>query len=110
MFQTSQARIGLLLMSILMLAQSSSQAADSDQLKSECEALLVQQWQALSNESYSAANKMLDRARQKGCLRQPLASQLCSIPADQEAIHAESGNTTLVNIARNQQRFLGCDL
>jgi hypothetical protein len=109
MLPTSQTRIGFFLASML-LVQSSPQAAESDQLKSECEALLIQQWQALSKENYSAANKMLDRARMEGCLRQPVAKQLCSIPSDQEAIYAESGNATLVNIARNQQRLLGCDM
>lgn len=108
MLQTSQTQIGLLMTMILVL--SSPQAVESDELKTECEALLTQQWQALFHENYSGANKMLDRARQKGCLRQPLASKLCGIPADQEATHAERGNATLVNIARNQQRLLGCEM
>jgi hypothetical protein len=109
MVPSSRTLIGLFLVSMILVLTSHQDAA-SDQLKSECEALLTQQWQALADENYSAANKMLDRARQKGCLRQPLASQLCSIPDNQEAIHAASGNATLVNIARNQQRLLGCEM
>jgi hypothetical protein len=94
----------------LLLATGGSEADEPAPSAPDCRALITQQWQALEHGDYDAANKALDRARKDGCLQQPVASELCSIPADQEAIQGAKGNATLVNIARNQQRLLGCAL
>jgi hypothetical protein len=85
-------------------------AAETSQLLADCEALLTQQWDSLAKGDYDAANKTFDKVRLDGCLEQRLASQLCAIPAEQESIYDAKGDTTLVNIARNQQRLLGCEM
>lgn len=94
----------------LLLVPGGSEAGDTSPSVSDCRALITEQWQALTHGNYDAANKSFDRARKDGCLQQPVASELCSIPADQEAIQGAKGNATLLNIARNQQRLLGCHL
>jgi len=94
----------------LWLLSGDLKADETSPQVSQCRALLTQQWQALSDGNYAAANKSLNRARQDGCLQQPVASELCNIPADQEAIHDAKGNANLANMARNQQRLLGCEL
>ncbi len=103
------ARASLVTLSLMLLPGGLAAQETSPQV-SQCRALLTQQWQDLSNGNYAAANKSLNRARQDGCLRQPTASELCDIPADQEAIHDAKGNANLANMARNQQRLFGCEL
>lgn len=93
-----------------LLVPGGSEADEVGPSAADCRALITQQWQALTQGNYDAANKSFDRARRDGCLLQPVASELCSIPADQEAAQGAKGNATLVNIARNQQRLLGCSL
>ena len=85
-------------------------AADTSQLLSKCQGLLTEQWKSLSKGEYDAANKTFDKARQEGCLQRPVADQLCAIPAEQEKAHDKLGNATLVDMARNQQRLLGCQM
>ncbi len=92
----------------LMVAAGSAAAGETGQLISSCQVLLSHQWQALSKGNEAAANKVLGRARQEGCLQPPIATRLCHIPAEQEAIQDLKGHTALVNIARSQQRLLGC--
>jgi hypothetical protein len=92
----------------LTIAAGSAAAGEAGQLTATCQILLSQQWQALSKGNEAAANKVLGRARQDGCLQPPVAARLCHIPAEQEAIQDLDGNTALVNIARSQQRLLGC--
>ncbi len=92
----------------LMVAAGRAAAGETGQLISSCQVLLSHQWQALSKGNEAAANKVLGRARQEGCLQPPIATRLCHIPAEQEAIQDLKGHTALVNIARSQQRLLGC--
>ncbi len=92
----------------LTVGAGSAAAAEAGQLTATCQILLSRQWQALSKGNETAANKALGRARQEGCLQPPVAARLCHIPAEQEAIQDLDGNTALVNIARSQQRLLGC--
>ncbi len=102
---------GLLLMAIcLMVAPDRTAARQTDQMVSTCEILLSEQWHALSQGNGNAANKVLGRARRQGCLEPPVASDLCHIPAGQEAVQDLNGNTELVNVARSQQRLLGCQV
>ena len=72
--------------------------------------LEIEQWHTLSQGNGNAANKVLGRARRQGCLEPPVASGLCHIPAGQEALQGPNGNTELVNVARSQQRLLGCQV
>ena len=97
-----------ILVTCLTVAPGSAAAGEAGQLTSSCQVLLAQQWQALSKGNEAAANKVLGRARQEGCLQPPIATRLCHIPAEQEAIQDLKGHTALVNIARSQQRLLGC--
>lgn len=106
---SSLAWVGLVAVAIA-LATGGPMAAETDRLTSDCRALLAQQWRALSKGDYDAADKTFNRARQEGCLQPPVAGQLCDIPADQEAIQDAKGNASLANIARNQQRLLGCEM
>ncbi len=92
----------------LTIASGSAAAGETGQLISSCQVLLSHQWKALSKGNEAAANKVLGRARQEGCLQPPIATRLCHIPAEQEAIQDLKGHTALVNIARSQQRLLGC--
>lgn len=109
MLRTKSTWVGLVAMGLASVPYS-AWAAAADDLASECQALLNDQWDALAERNYDAANKILDQARQKGCLRQPIAGQLCDIPAGQEAKYDAKGDASLVNIARNQQRLLGCKM
>jgi hypothetical protein len=109
MVQIRSAWVGLVVMGLALTPYSAWAAAATD-LTSECQALLNDQWDALAERNYDSANKILDRARQKGCLRQPVAGRLCDIPAGQEAKYDAKGDASLVNIARNQQRLLGCEM
>ena len=92
----------------LTVAAGSAAAGEAGRLTATCQVLLSRQWQALSKGNETAANKVFGRARQEGCLLPPVAARLCPIPAEQEAIQDLNGNTALVNIARSQQRLLGC--
>jgi len=92
----------------LTVAAGSAAAGEAGRLTATCQVLLFRQWQALSKGNETAANKVFGRARQEGCLLPPVAARLCPIPAEQEAIQDLNGNTALVNIARSQQRLLGC--
>ncbi len=94
----------------LTVVSSNVTAGEAGQLTSACQVLLAQQWQALSKGNEAASNKILGRARQNGCLQPPVATRLCNIPAEQEAIYDLNSNTALVNIARSQQRLLGCKM
>jgi hypothetical protein len=94
----------------LTAASGNAAAGEAGQLAASCQILLSRQWQALSQGKETAANKVLGRARQDGCLQPPVAAGLCHIPAEQEAIQDLNGNTALVNIARSQQRLLGCGI
>jgi hypothetical protein len=94
----------------LTVVFSDAKADESDQVTSACQDLLTQQWQALSKGDENAANIVFHRARQEGCLQPPVSTRLCNIPAEQEVIHDVDGNTALVNIARSQQRLLGCEM
>lgn len=109
MFRIRSTWAGLVVIGVA-LTPCPAAATDANDLASECQALLNDQWDALAKRNYDAANKILDRARQKGCLRQPVAGQLCDIPAGQEAKYDAKGDASLVNIARNQQRLLGCKM
>ncbi len=110
MLQSSSfAWAGLIVMCFLVVP-SNAKAGEAAQLTSTCQVLLAQQWQALSKGNIAAANRILGRARQDGCLQPPVAARLCHIPVEQQAINDVSGNTALVNIARNQQRLLGCKM
>jgi len=101
----------LLLMAFsLMVASDRTSARQTDQLVSTCEILLSEQWHALSQGNGNTANKVLGRARRQGCLEPPAASGLCHVPAGQEALRDLNGNTELVNVARSQQRLLGCQV
>ena len=99
-----------LIVMCLTVVSSNVTAGEAPQLTSACQVFLAHQWQALSNGDQAAANKFLGRARQEGCLQPPVSTRLCNIPAEQEVIHDADGNTALVNIARNQQRLLGCEM
>jgi hypothetical protein len=94
----------------LAVAPDRTAAGQTDQLISTCEILLSEQWHALSQGKGNAANKVLGRARRQGCLEPPVASDLCHIPAEQEAVQDLKGNTELANVARSQQRLLGCQV
>lgn len=110
MLQSSSfAWVGLIV-ACLLVVPSNARAGEAAQLTSTCQVMLARQWQALSKGNDAAANKILGRARQDGCLLPPIAARLCHIPVEQEAINDMSGDTALVNIARNQQRLLGCDM
>ena len=92
----------------LTLGAGGAAAGEANQLTATCQVLLSQQWKALSQGNEAAANKVFGRARQEGCLQPPVAARLCPIPLEQEAIQDLNGNTALVNVARSQQRLLGC--
>ena len=94
----------------LTVVFSNVKADEADQATSACQVLLTQQWQALSKGNDNAANRIFGRARQEGCLQPPVAARLCNIPAEQEVNFGVDGNIALVNIARSQQRLLGCEM
>ncbi len=100
----------LLVLLAAVAAPAGARATEADQQVSDCQTLLAAQWQALGRGDTTAADKLFGRARQEGCLEPPVAEQLCGIPAEQEALHDAAGETSLADLARSQQRLLGCEM
>lgn len=94
---------GLALLVVLAAAE-----VRADSRLETCQVLLNEQWAALWAGNQQGADKLSARARQNRCFQPPIKQQLCPIPSAQELKADLAGDALMVNLARHQQRFLGC--